>query len=531
MATVTIRTLGRNSAYAALTELWRIGSRIVLTPLILTRIGLDGYGVWTLLFSVCAYVSVVNTSFGLAYTKFTAEYDAKRDYRGLSQIVGTGMLLVGSLALLGLSGLWLARFPILDFLGVPAEMAPKATKALFVVGACVLMRMSLGSVFEILTGLQRMDLQYKLNILASVVEFTVSLILLETGRGLLGLALGHASGQVASTATAWWLCKRVAPEIRVSPFQATRPALRLLLGLGGRFQLLYVIGLLNSQGFKLVLSALLGPATLAIYEIANKVLTLGDAVGGAVLAPLMPAFANVHAGESRAKQRALFEHGSRILSVLSVISFGFLAVFADRVITLWTAQEYPLAAWTVRCFAAAYVLKQLTGMATASLRGQGSVRLEIGWGIVNSLVWFALVYPGYLLGGFQGMVLVAILSLVVGSIWFLDRFARQQSISFLAYLRQMILRPLLVLSPVIALAGLYMHRWHVQPAFLHGRFAVLFDLVVWGALFGLVAATCAWFGVLSRFERETLTSALGRRKLAPVADGLSVPAPDGVREF
>ncbi len=79
MAQVTARALGRRSLYGLVAQIWRIGSGFVLTALIIARIGLEGYGVWTLLFSLCAYATVVDKTFSTAFSKFAAEYDAKRD--------------------------------------------------------------------------------------------------------------------------------------------------------------------------------------------------------------------------------------------------------------------------------------------------------------------------------------------------------------------------------------------------------------------------------------------------------------------
>jgi len=199
MSQVTVGALGRNSLYGVVAQVWRIGSRFVLTPLIIAQMGLEGYGVWTLLFTIFAYVTIIDTSFGVAYSKFTAEYDAKRDYRGLAQIIGSGMTLVGLAAVGGLSVLWLGHVPILRTLGVPQAMLSQASQALLLLSACVLMQMSIGCVFQVLPGLQRMDLQHKLGIVGSVVEFAVSIFLLYRGWELLGLAVGYVCGQVTST--------------------------------------------------------------------------------------------------------------------------------------------------------------------------------------------------------------------------------------------------------------------------------------------------------------------------------------------
>ncbi len=526
MAEVTVKSLGRSAAYGVVAQVWRIGSRFVLTPLILSRIGLDGYGVWTLLFTLCAYVNLVDATFSIAYSKFTAEYDAKGDYRTLAQIIGSGMAFVGGIGAVVLTLLWLWHAPILNGLGVPAEMVPQAGQALLIVSACVLMRMCAGCVFQVLAGLQRLDLRYKLGILASAIEFGVSIVLLYAGHGLLALALGHLAGQVVATAAAWRLCRRLCPQLRISPFNVSRRGLRSIISLGGRFQALAVLQLLMAQGIKVLISGLLGVSTLAIYEIAQKLLSLGSAVAGAVIAPLMPAFANLHAGEDRSRLTALYERGSRLVAATCMPCYAFLAIFADRLILLWTGQDYPLAAWTVRCLAVPFVLLQLTGVGTSSLRGRGVVRLELLFGIINATIIAALVGPGYWLWGYKGILASVATSVLVGSSWFLIAFARQEWVDLKGHAKIVLLRPILVLGPVIAATALLQPVLALQLSFSSTRVCTLIDLSVWGFLFCLVVSASAWYGLLSQKQRSFIMHYFRSNRRGSFLEGLVGPGQD-----
>src|SRR5262245_27203048 len=119
MTAIDIKTLGRSSITTALVQLWRIASRLVLTPIIIAKLGWAGYGAWTLVFSLSAYVQMTNASFGLAYTKFTAEHVRHRKWDELTHIIGSGMTAVGTIAMLGLGAAWIVGEPILRWLEVP----------------------------------------------------------------------------------------------------------------------------------------------------------------------------------------------------------------------------------------------------------------------------------------------------------------------------------------------------------------------------------------------------------------------------
>jgi len=129
---VNIKSLSRNSICAGVLQLWQIGSRLFLTPLIIAKIGLAGYGTWTLLFGICAYVSMFDTSFGFAYTKFTAEYDRKGDYATLSEIIGSGIALITGFGFIVLCIIWFLRVPILQVLNVPGNLINDAKIALLI---------------------------------------------------------------------------------------------------------------------------------------------------------------------------------------------------------------------------------------------------------------------------------------------------------------------------------------------------------------------------------------------------------------
>lgn len=511
MAEVTVKSLSRNSIFAVVTQIWRIGTRLILTPLIISRMGMDGYGTWTLLFAVCAYVNLTETSFGLAYAKLTAEHDARGEHNMLSQIIASGVVLVGSIGLLGMLGLWLCREPLLLLFGVRWSSFVSAGNALMVVAFCVLMRMSVGCVFQVLAGLQRMDLHHKTVILSSAVEFAVSIFLIYRGWKLMGLAIGHLCGQLAATVVAWRLCRRLCPGLRISPWHASRLGLEKVVSLGMRFQVLSVVQLIAVQGSKLVISALAGVATLGIFELAHKLLTLGAIAGQAVIAPLMPAFANLHAGESADKLRRLHLHGSRVVSVICVPTLSFLALFADRLIVIWTGEAFPEAAWTIRWLAIAFYATLLTGVVTSNLRGRGSIRLELTYAVLATAVFFVLCWPGYHVLGYAGIIYCFVISSIVGAAWLVHAFSRSEGIPLLPYLRETLARPLVVLGPAIVPVVVLVQFVRLHLPFGDGRLGVMLNLMPWAGLFGIVVTAAAWFGLLAREEREVVIRIVSRR--------------------
>ena len=207
MAKVTVAALARSSGLAGVASVWQIVSRIVLTPIILASLGLEGYGVWILIFSLCGSVNFIGVSFGLAYAKLTAEHDSRGDYDALGRLIAAGIVLVLGIGGAGLGFIGWFREPILAAIGVPPEMVHSAGIALILVTIAMLLAMSVGCVYFVLAGLQRTDLRFTAVIISSIIYFAVAIVLLWQGWGLVGLAAAFLVGEIFAIGLAWRWCR------------------------------------------------------------------------------------------------------------------------------------------------------------------------------------------------------------------------------------------------------------------------------------------------------------------------------------
>jgi O-antigen/teichoic acid export membrane protein len=527
MAAIDLETLGRSSLTGALAQVWRMLSRFILTPLIIAQVGMEGYGTWTLVFSLAAYVDMSNLGLGLAYSKFTAECVRRQQYERLEQILGAGIAAIVPLGLLGLGLAWWLGESILEGLRVPPELVADAAFAMLLVIATIVLRMTVGCRLEILAGLQRIDLTFRLQVLASLVEFAISLPLLLLGHGLAGLAIGHVAGQLTCFVVAHWLVKERLPQVRISPRHATRQGLRELLSVGGRFQLLAVFNTVMGQGIKLLLSWLMGVQWLGIYELADKLVELGKTASEAVIAPLMPAFASLRAGGEALRERMLFLAGSKADVVLGGMSFAFLGLFAPSILLLWTGQDQPWASWALQVLAVGESVMLLTSIVSSSLRARGQVGLEFRWAVLNlvlSLLLMVALVPRW---EFEGLIYARVGARVISTSWYLHGYFRVSRITWGEYLRGTRLVRLVLLLLAVGAVMLAARALLPLPAIpgVSARWAAVIDVLVWSVPYVGMVGYGAWTLCLSTEERAQLAGffgALGRRS----ADRVEREAPE-----
>jgi O-antigen/teichoic acid export membrane protein len=505
---VSTRLLARSSLYANVAEVWQMASRLVLTPVVLGALGLEGYGSWTLLFTLCSYGFMLSAGFGVVVSKLTAEFDRHGEGQLLSESLGTGMAVLGAVGLVLLALLWGASRTVLEFLNVPAALVGDAARALLFVGVAVEVRLVAGVTLFVLAGLQRADLQYRLGMFGSMVEFCLALSLVLAGYGLPGLGVAFLVGETTAVSCAWLLCKRLRPGLILSPLRASRRGLSRIAALSAQLQALLFLNTLFSQAVRLILSTLLGVGSLGSFSLGERIVRMAETPATSILGPLVPAFASLEAGAEHERWGKLFERASRAVAIAAVVPLLFVSVYAQPILFAWTSTVDPQAALAVRILALGEAVSLLTGVGTASLRAAGAPRFEIDSklaGGVLALAGAALAGP---LGGFMAIVAALAFGRSLGALWFLWRFARLRGIA----LRDSILllvRPAVLLGAVSA--GVFGLCAFLPTPTATGRWVVAAEMGLLALATAIVAALAAWFLILTRDEKRTAVGLVPRR--------------------
>ncbi len=512
MARVSLENFSRSFIFGALAEVWRVGSRFVVTPIVLAVIGPYGYGVWTLLFSLAAYVSIANVGFGVAYTKFTAECVRAQDYQRLRGIIGAGIAGVGALAFGGLLIAWLAGAAILRALNVPEERVADGRIAMMIVMTVLVARLTVGCSLEVLAGLQRVDLSHRLTILSSFVEFAITLPLLLLGHGLIGMAIGYAVGQLSCFSLGFRWVKREDPQISISPLYATRAGLREVMNIGGRMQGLAFVHVAIAEGVKVLLAVMIDPRATALYELADKLVTLCRTPTAAVVGPMMAAFADLQAGGEDARKRDLLQRGWKAVAIVSFAVSMFLGVTAGPALLVWTGQAFPIAAWAVQMMVLGSVFAQQTAVHSASLRASGKVRLEFLFAVVSSGIAVVLLIVLVRYSPFEAVVWSRVIAQILGASWYLGAFLRQEGISVRTWWRAAGFGPvLLVVAGAGAVTLLGSSLLGIPALPVTPRWGALLNVAVWGIPYAAILGVGLWRYALDSEERTQLGALLRRR--------------------
>jgi hypothetical protein len=92
------KTVSRNSLFTVIYNGWYLGSRLVLTPVILSYVTIEEYGLWSYCFVVLSYLATTAFGFNNTYIRYTADYRSRNENEKLNELVRPfpGALVSGS---------------------------------------------------------------------------------------------------------------------------------------------------------------------------------------------------------------------------------------------------------------------------------------------------------------------------------------------------------------------------------------------------------------------------------------------------
>ena len=116
----------KNTAYNILGKLWWILIAIFLTPYIVSKIGIERFGVWAIVGVITGYFGLLDFGIGMSFIKYIAEFHTKGEYDKINRLIDTGFTLYAIFAFMCFSLVFILRGPILKLLNVPVYLHHEA---------------------------------------------------------------------------------------------------------------------------------------------------------------------------------------------------------------------------------------------------------------------------------------------------------------------------------------------------------------------------------------------------------------------
>jgi O-antigen/teichoic acid export membrane protein len=327
--------VARNAFAGYLAWVVNLGIGLVVTPILLRRLGVEGFGVWTLSVAIAGYVGLIELGLGVATVRRVAAALAVSDNLAASIAAASARALYSMLAALGmplLAGLVLIP-RLVSATGHTHAAQMRLAVLILGVGSLLSLAASIYPTLAVAAG--RVDIGMAIGVASRLIMTAAQIAVVLTTRNIVALALVTAAGGVFGTLAVRQATRRLLPEVETKLALARRETALQLLSSGWRNAASIVAAAVALQSDTIVVGAVLGAAAVATYGVAARAAAVAIDLANRPTDVLVPTFAHAGAlGDRRRIRNALTESIFLSRTVLVAALIVFVA-FGQTLLKLW----------------------------------------------------------------------------------------------------------------------------------------------------------------------------------------------------
>jgi len=393
-------TIGKNTLFGVLASLVQMGTRLITVPIVIGYLGLDGYGIWSIIMTVAMCMRFGSAGVKSAFQKYVAEATGSGDFLKANQLLSTGSAAMLVLSIVGLIPLVAFSDSLARLIGVPDHFLDSAAGSISVL-ALIMMLSNVGAVYEaIVMGAHRIDLTRKFITLFTILEATAIVICLNFGYGLLAMSAIMALSEVAYLLCCYIASKRLLSTIQISITHMSRKVLRELFTYAGSYQVVGILEVLYAAILPVMILKWFGADFAGMFAVVNRLVGVAVLAQEAFLLPILSGASLVHASGSVDRMLVLLTTAFKTTLALAMLPLAFIASHGPLILLAWTGQSNPAFLWAfwLICFAALF--RSLSLLALVLYRASGRAWMDNMRQVLRILVLALISVFGHHIGFF-----------------------------------------------------------------------------------------------------------------------------------
>lgn len=315
---------------------------LLYTPFMLRMMGKSEYGLYSLVASVMAYLTILDFGLGNTIVRYTAKYRAEGKNQLLYSMFGMFVVIYSLIGLLAMSLGILLYFNIESLYGsslTPTELE-KVRIMILLVTFNLTITFPLSIFNSIITAYENFIYQRIVRIGYIVLNTSIMIILLELGYRAIGMvALMTVLNIIIQILNFLYCKKRIKIKIHFNGFQ--KNLFKEIAGFSFYIFIGVIVDRLYWSSGQIILGAKIGTAAVAVFAVAIQLQQMFRNFSTAIPGVFLPKITAMSAKKTSGKEISdLFIKTGRIQFILlSMILFGFI-LFGKQFITLWAGPGY-----------------------------------------------------------------------------------------------------------------------------------------------------------------------------------------------
>lgn len=397
-----------NTFFNLLGRCWSFVVTLLLTPYILSHLSVADFGTWVLLSVFVSWFNLLDLGLGSSFVKYISEYYTYEDFDRINRVLFCGLFFYGVFGVV-IVGAGLALEGPLFYL-FPIAGASDVYFLVLLAGAVYNLASMFLSVFK---GIQRMDKSNSIEIELGLLNALGTVLFLEAGWGMRGLAVNALINVSFALVLTWWTVHRMLPKISIG-WHFDGKLLREMFSYGIKMQVSRLGGLVCFHIDKLIISRVLGVASVSFYEVSSRLTSFMRAAPLVMISALIPATSELDARKDRTKILQTYLLASKYVAMITVAMVAFLVLEARSVLTLWLGNGFENSVILVQILAIGYGVNVLGGAASQTGAGVGrpefDMRSTVLLAVLNPILSMVLVQRYGAAGAAAGTSLALVIS-------------------------------------------------------------------------------------------------------------------------
>jgi O-antigen/teichoic acid export membrane protein len=360
----------------------------VSVPILVSSIGMEGYGVILLAGSVMGYFGILNAGVPAGTVKYVAEYEARGDHKMVNEIISSSFvffLIAGAAVTLAVSVF--AGLGGISVFKITPEHQQAATRVMYIAAAVAFFSWPLGTLAQALEGLQRYPENQLAMGLGNIVGQGLAIAAALGGYSLEAIFLCMHLGILITVLLQYRALRKALPAWNLSARHFSWATLGMIFGYSVWMLLTQIASLLFYQTDRIIIGLFMPVSALTVYHVVTTPFRYIQEFSALYNSALTPA---ISATEAQHGRKGL----DQFIYIASKYSNAFVAPLAivgallvGPLVGLWMGRQFLPYIWIAQIACAFQMIWQANSTLGRVFYGSGKVKvislIAIGMGLLN----------------------------------------------------------------------------------------------------------------------------------------------------
>jgi membrane protein EpsK len=393
---------------------------LLLVPIVISKLGLTGFGTWEILFSVAILTSMFQAATSNTMLWQISNAYGLQDETRVRRLLQIGISITLVQFIVFVPAVWVLRHHLVACFHVTHDMLGAAALMLPLLCGMMILNGINECIGAVISGYQHTGLVTLVQSIAQVANYCVSVCCLMSGLGLLSMLIGYSANYVVACIMYLLVARRHCPRLRLLPTVPSRSEVAELYGYFSLVMIGSISGVLRDEKDKLVLTSFFSPLWTGYYSISLRLISCISLMSTFFYVPVMAAVGALNSRGDWDSIRRIYSNAISIIAVFVGLTAVVIAGLHERILLVWIGKDIPevgtILLWLVFGNITAILL---TGPGTALCRGIGRMGMEAGYWVIGIIINTLLTIVLIKASGAIGSVAASALSWAISSMFFL----------------------------------------------------------------------------------------------------------------